>query len=139
MNQHPITGMMDTSMEKIRQMVDVNTIIGDPIACPDGTTIIPVSKVSFGFAAGGSDWPSKQPKELFGGGTGAGVSIQPIAFLVVAGGEVKILRMEATPSPVAGIVDAVPNVINTISDFIAKGKDKKAKAAEGTEENIVGE
>ena len=131
--------MMDTSMEKIRQMVDVNTIIGDPIACPDGTTIIPVSKVSFGFAAGGSDWPSKQPKELFGGGTGAGVSIQPIAFLVVANGEVKILRMESTPSPVAGIVDAVPNVINTISDFIAKGKDKKAKAAEGTETEIVSE
>ena len=139
MNQHPITGMMDTSMEKIRQMVDVNTIIGDPIACPDGTTIIPVSKVSFGFAAGGSDWPSKQPKELFGGGTGAGISIQPIAFLVVANGEVKILRMEATPSPVAGIVDAIPNAINTITDMIGKSKDKKAKAAEGTEENIIAE
>ena len=138
MTQHPIQGMMDTSMEKIRQMVDVNTIIGDPITCPDGTTIIPVSKVNFGFAAGGSDWPSKQPKELFGGGSGAGVAIQPIAFLVIANGDVKILRIEGGPtSTVDRIVDAVPGVINTITGLISKSKDKKDKAAEGTESDIV--
>ena len=66
--QHPINGLMDTSMEKIRELVDVNTIIGDPITSPDGTIIIPVSKVSFGFVAGGSDLPTKTPKEVFAGG-----------------------------------------------------------------------
>ena len=136
MNQHPIQGMMDTSMEKIRQMVDVNTIIGDPIACPDGTTIIPVSKVSFGFAAGGSDWPSKQPKEIFGGASGAGISIQPLAFLVVSNGEVKILRMEGGASAADNIVEAIPNVINTITDLFAKNKEKKAKA---TADDIIAE
>ena len=136
MNQHPIQGMMDTSMEKIRQMVDVNTIIGDPIACPDGTTIIPVSKVSFGFAAGGSDWPSKQPKEIFGGASGAGISIQPLAFLVVSNGEVKILRMEGGASAADNIVEAIPNVINTITDLFAKNKEKKAKA---TTDDIIAE
>ena len=72
--QHPINGLMGTSMEKIRELVDVNTIIGDPITSPDGTIIIPVSKVSFGFVAGGSDLPTKAPKEVFAGGSGAGIS-----------------------------------------------------------------
>ena len=82
MSEHPIQGLMSTTMQKIREMVDVNTIIGEPILSPDGTVIIPVSKVSFGFASGGSDIPSKQPKDIFGGASGAGVSIQPLYFLV---------------------------------------------------------
>ena len=130
MSEHPIQGMMDTTMEKIRKMVDVNTIIGDPITCPDGTVIIPVSKVGFGFAAGGSDWPSKQPKELFGGGSGAGISIQPIAFLVIANGEVRLLKMDADASTADRIVEAVPGVINTLSDMFGKKKDKKQKNEE---------
>ena len=93
MSEHPIQGMMSTTMQKIREMVDVNTIIGEPITSPDGTIIIPVSKVSFGFASGGSDIPSKQPKDIFGGASGAGVSIQPLAFLVVYQGNVKLLQM----------------------------------------------
>ena len=79
--QHPINGLMGTSMEKIRELVDVNTIIGDPITSPDGTIIIPVSKVSFGFVAGGSDLPTKAPKEVFAGGSGAGITINPQAFI----------------------------------------------------------
>ena len=92
--EHPIQGMMGTAMQKIREMIDVNTIIGDPITTPDGTVIIPVSKVSFGFGSGGSDWPNKNTaKDLFGGGAGAGISINPLAFLVISNGEVKLLQM----------------------------------------------
>lgn len=125
MSEHPIQGMMGTTMEKIREMVDVNTVIGDPITCPDGTVIIPVSKVGFGFAAGGSDWPSKQPKDLFGGGSGAGVSIQPLAFLVVQNGDVRILQMDSGEKNTADrMVGIVPDLVNTISGLIGK-KDKK--------------
>lgn len=122
MSDHPIQGMLGVSMEKIREMVDVNTIIGDPITTPDGTVIIPVSKVGFGFAAGGSDLPSKQPKDLFGGGSGAGVSIQPLAFLVVSKGEVKILQIDSNQNTADRVVNAVPEVINAISDIFKKDK-----------------
>lgn len=137
MNEHPIQGMMDTTMEKIHKMVDVNTIIGDPITCPDGTVIIPVSKVGFGFAAGGSDWPSKQPKELFGGGSGAGISIQPIAFLVIANGEVKLLKMDADASTADRLVESLPGVISTLSSTFGKKKDKKDKAKADESEIII--
>ena len=93
MSEHPINGLMGVTMEKIKEMVDVDTIIGKPIIAADGTTIIPVSKVSFGFASGGSDLPSKNQSELFGGAGGAGISIQPLAFLVVANGDVKLIQM----------------------------------------------
>ena len=81
---HPIDNLMNITMDKIKEMVDVNTIVGTPITAEDGTLIIPVSKVSYGFASGGSDLPTKnEKKDLFGGGSGAGVTIQPIAFLTV--------------------------------------------------------
>ena len=92
MAEHPIQGLMNVTMEKIHQMVDSNTIIGKPIITEDGTTILPVSKVSFGFASGGSDVGAKTNKQMFGGGTGAGVSIAPIAFLVISGGNVDLER-----------------------------------------------
>lgn len=123
MANHPIEGMMDTTMDKIRQMVDVNTIIGEPVVCPDGTVIIPVSKVSYGFASGGSDLPSKTQKELFGGGSGAGVSIQPVAFLVVNQGDVKVINMEFDGAA-DRVVSMVPDVVEKISELFKK-KDKK--------------
>lgn len=124
MANHPIEGMMDTTMDKIRQMVDVNTIIGEPVICPDGTVIIPVSKVSYGFAAGGSDLPTKTEKELFGGGSGAGVSIQPVAFLVVNDGNVKMLNMEYDGAT-DRIVGMVPDVVDKISELFKKNKKDK--------------
>ena len=82
--EHPIGNLMDTTMNKIKEMIDVNTIVGEPITSPDGTLIIPVSKVSYGFASGGSDLPTKKEnKDCFGGGSGAGVTIQPVEFLTV--------------------------------------------------------
>ena len=93
--EHPIGSLMDTTMEKIKEMIDVNTIIGEPITSPDGTLIIPVSKVSYGFAAGGSDLPTKKEnKDCFGGGSGAGVTIQPVAFLTVYQGDVRLVSVD---------------------------------------------
>ena len=124
MSEHPIQGLMGTTMEKIRDMVDVNTIIGDPILTPDGTTIIPVSKVSFGFASGGSDIPAKVPKELFGGGSGAGVSIQPLGFLVVHQGDVRLLEMNGPGDSMGKALGLVPDVISKISDLFKKDKEE---------------
>ncbi len=125
---------MGTTMEKIREMTDSNAIIGDAITTPDGTVIIPVSKVSFGFGSGGSDWPNKStPKELFGGGAGAGISIQPLAFLVVSKGEVKLLQMNQSENTADHMVNMVPEVIDKISGLISnvgKKKDDKKEAAE---------
>lgn len=126
--QHPIEGVMGTTMQKIKEMVDVNTIIGNPITTPDGTTIIPVSKVSFGFASGGSDLPTKDPKKTFGGGGGAGITLQPIAFLVVREGDVRLLQIATASNTADKIVNAVPEVIDKISDAFAKtGKPAEKK------------
>lgn len=122
MADHPIQGLMGTAMEKIRELVDVNTIIGDPITSPDGTIIIPVSKVSFGFVAGGSDIPSKATKEIFAGGSGAGISIHPQAFIIVQrDGDVKLLEMGATGnSAIEGIIGGVPDLISKVKDIFSK-------------------
>ena len=134
MSEHPIQGMMSTTMQKIREMVDVNTIVGEPITSPDGTIIIPVSKVSFGFASGGSDIPSKQPKDIFGGASGAGVSIQPLAFLVVYQGNVKLLQMTNDENTANNVVNMVPEVIDKISELFKKEKTGKPEKKETVEE-----
>lgn len=100
---HPIEGLMKTAMESIREMVDVNTVVGEPVETPDGTVIIPVSRVACGFVAGGGDFAAGQEdtqngdmaaKPAFGGGSGAGVSVKPIGFLVVGNGQVRLLPVD---------------------------------------------
>ncbi len=127
MSDHPIEGMMNTTLEKIKQMVDVNSIVGDPITSPDGTIIIPVSKVSYGFASGGSDIPSKsQPdKDLFGGGTGAGITINPIAFITISNGNVKLLQIDPYNSSADRVIGMVPDVVDKIGSLFNKKKDEK--------------
>lgn len=128
-DKHPIEGIMGVSMDKIREMVDVNTIIGEPITAPEGTVIIPVSKVAFGFASGGSDLPA-QAAERFAGGSGAGVTVKPEAFIVIKkDGSVQLLEMGKNTSPIEGIVDALPNVIEKIKQFMPEknGGDAKEK------------
>ncbi len=126
MAEHAINDVMKTTMEKLRSMVDVNTIIGDQITTADGTTIIPISKVSFGFASGGSDFDSKREGVNFGGGSGAGVSITPEAFLVVKDGDVKLIPMVAPPNTtVDRIVELVPGVMDKIDSYIKKAKKDK--------------
>lgn len=120
--QHTIGGIMGITMDKLKEMVDVNTIVGEPIKVDEKTTIIPISKVSFGFASGGSDLPSKNPKDLFGGGSGAGVSIQPIAFMVVTDGEAKLLQLSINASAPNAVINMIPDVVDKISDFVGKKK-----------------
>lgn len=118
-----INEILGISMEKIKEMADVNSIIGDPITTPDGTTIIPVSKVSYGFASGGSDLPSKYDKELFGGGSGAGISIKPEGFLVISpDGSAKMVTMEAADDPVSSVMSSLPGIVEKIQAFLAKRK-----------------
>lgn len=122
-DKHPIEGVMGISMDKLHEMTDVNTIIGDPITSPDGTIVIPVSKVSFGFVSGGSDLPA-QTAEKFAGGSGAGVTVKPVAFIVIKkDGEVKLMELGAKGSPVDGIVDALPGLIDKVKGMIGKKGD----------------
>ncbi len=135
MNEHPIQGLMDTTLEKIKQMVDVNTVIGDPIVTNDGTTIIPVSKIVYGFASGGSEFASKNKPDsnLFGGGGGAGVTINPVAFIAVSHGNVKLLNITSGTNEKA--IALVPEMFDKIVGLIKKDKSKE-KTNEDTEEGL---
>lgn len=119
MNNHPINGLMDTTINKIKELVDANTIIGDSITAPDGTIVIPVSKVTYGFASGGSDLPTKkETKDCFGGGAGAGVTIQPIGFLSIHNGNTRFIPIENYKNAVDRVAGIVPNVVDKITDAI---------------------
>ena len=119
----PINDLLGISIEKIKEMADVNAIIGEPIKLGDGTTIIPVSKVSYGFASGGSDLPSKYDKDLFGGGACAGVSIKPEGFLVISpDGAAKMVTMEGKTDPISSAIENVPNIIDKVTNIMNKRK-----------------
>lgn len=127
-NNHPISELMNTTMQKIREMVDVNTIVGQPITTPDGITLIPISKLSFGFASGGSDFVSKNHKpgenNTFGGGSGAGVNISPVAFLIVKGDSVRLLPVDPpAATTVDRVIEMVPEVVDKVTDFLEKKKE----------------
>ena len=124
MAEHPIQGLMNVTMEKIHQMVDSNTIIGKPIITEDGTTILPVSKVSFGFASGGTDFDGKNAanKDLFGGGSGAGVSVTPVAFLVVSNGNVRTVQLVEKVSAVDNVIASLPELVDKVVALIKKEK-----------------
>lgn len=125
---HPLPNMLETTMEKIKNMVNVNSVIGDPITTPDGVTIIPVSKISYGFGGGGSDFITKNSGATnpFGGGTGAGVKITPIAFLVIREGNVRMLPVTQPASTTADrVVEMVPDVMDRISSFVDNRAAKK--------------
>ena len=119
--KHPLNDMMRSTMEKVREMVDTNTIVGQPITTPDGVTLIPISKVSFGFGRAGGDY-GKAPKDNFGGGSAAGVKIDPVAFLVIKDGSTRVLPVAVPPtSTMERIVEKVPNIM----DKVEKHFDKK--------------
>ncbi len=123
-----LEGLMGVTMDKIREMVDVQTIIGEPMKITDDITVIPVSKVSYGFASGGSDLPAKEnPKELFGGGAGAGVTVSPVAFLVVQDGEVRMMRMDGGGDKLGDALRSLPEMIEKIGDMV-RGRQKKGES-----------
>jgi sporulation protein ytfJ len=138
--EHPIGSLMDTTMEKIKEMIDVNTIIGEPITSPDGTLIIPVSKVSYGFAAGGSDLPTKKEnKDCFGGGSGAGVTIQPVAFLTVYQGDVRLVPVDREEGTADKLVNMIPDVLKKVKGVFKKDKSESADDfSEITQDDIDG-
>jgi len=108
-----VNEVMNQTISRIKELVDVNTVVGNPITTPDGTTLIPVSKVMFGFGFGGSDGKTKSDKDSFGAGSGAGVSIVPIAFIVVSGGNVRMIYIDPpTNSPLDKVIDMVPGIID---------------------------
>ena len=130
MEKHPIESLMSTAMESLRDMIDVNTIVGDMVESKNGTVIIPVSRVSFGFAAGGSEFNvnkinkfNEDSKLPFGGGSGAGVNISPTAFLVITGDVVRLLTLDSN-SPLDRIIDLAPDIINKVSSLLDKNMEK---------------
>ena len=119
MSENKIQGIMDTTLEKIIAMVDADTVIGDPISQGD-ITLLPVSKVSFGLASGGSDFAGKGNTPLFGGGGGAGVSITPIAFIVIKGNDVKMLQIYKDESAANKAIGMLPELFEKISGLFKK-------------------
>lgn len=135
--EHPIQGLMQTAMENLKEMVDVNTIVGDPVETPNGSVVIPISKVGFGFAAGGSEyvpgaWDNNNfEKNLgtnekpFGGGSGGGVSITPVAFLVVSNTDVKLLPLDSETHLYERLIDLAPQALEKLQNaFKSKNRDK---------------
>ena len=114
--------ILSSTIEKIRDLVDTSTIIGEAIYAEGGTTIIPVSKVTYGFASGGADFPSKGSKELFGGGGGAGVTITPVAFLVINNGDVTLKHITAYDNAAERVVNLVPEMFDKVTGLMNKTK-----------------
>lgn len=141
MEHRPIESLMGTTMENIKDMVDVNTVIGDPVLTADGMTIIPISKVSFGFVAGGGDYSLEEKKGAmrtvepeglpFAGGTGAGVSVYPMGFLVVGNGQVKMLPTNYS-TPVDRVMELLPEVLGELKDVLS-GAEKETTAQDTAE------
>lgn len=128
-------GILETTIEKVKNLVNVSTIIGEPMQIEPNLSIIPVSKVTYGFASGGSDFPSKTNKELFGGGGGAGVTITPVAFLVVQDGEVSVRNITAFDNAAERVVNLVPEMFDKVTSVVNKvKKDKQPKEAAPTAE-----
>lgn len=130
MANNPIEGLIGVAMENLKTIVDANTIIGEAVKSDDGMTVIPVSKVSFGFGAGGSEFSTKpldkeDANKNFGGGAGGGVTISPIAFLVVGQEKVKLLPVGASQSATDRIIDAIPELLSKFSSMVTNIKDKK--------------
>lgn len=132
---HPLSDMMTNSMSKIRDMIDVNTVVGDPITTPGGVTIIPVTKVSIGYGAGGSDFATKNypanRDNAFGGGAGAGVNITPVAFLVVRGESVRMLPVaEPASTSMDRLIEQLPDLLDKAESIM---KQKRLAKEEGIE------
>ena len=133
MKEQSASGILGTSIEKIKDLVDVSTIIGDPIRVSDTLQIIPVSRVTYGFASGGSDFPSKSNQELFGGG-GAGITIAPVAFLVINNGSVSVKYINAAEGSVERVIGMVPDLVDKASGVIASFKNKDTSVDAAVEE-----
>ncbi|MBC9783100.1 GerW family sporulation protein [Heliobacterium chlorum] len=140
---HPIEALMRTAMESLKEMVDVNTVVGDAVQAPDGSLIIPVSRVACGFAVGGSEFSESKGQSQsasdtglpFGGGSGAGVSVQPVAFLVVHDGNVRLLPVDGN-AVAERLIDLAPQVMDKIRDLVADRGEMSEETGECDEEKV---
>ena len=138
MKEQSAAGILGTTIDKIKDMVDSRTIIGDPIDAGNGIKVIPVSKVTYGFASGGTDFPTKSSKDLFGGGGGAGVTLTPVAFLVINNGNVSIKYISEGPdASVERVVGMIPDLVDKLTEVVDKLKGKKDAPAEVVEDPSV--
>ena len=131
-NKHPISEIMGVSLENLKALVDSNTIIGEKIVVGD-VTLIPISKVSFGFATGGSELPTSHPNTPFGGGSGGGVTITPIGFISVSHGEARLMQLTTANNTADRIVNSVPDLLDRIAVLAGKKGEKAEKPAESAE------
>ena len=126
--EHPIQQLINDAMGKMREIVDSNTVIGTPITTREGTTILPVSKISFGFVSGGTDFANEKQKDLFGGAASSGASITPVGFLAIKGDSVKLIQLAENGRAVDRVLNMVPEVLDKVEGFISK--DKKSDKGE---------
>jgi len=134
-NSTPISNLTQVTLEQIKDMVDVSTIVGEPINLPNKITVIPICKVSYGFASGGSDLPSKLDKNLFGGGAGAGISIKPEGFLIVTPDGAQYVPAGPAPNdPISSTITAIPGAVEKVMGFFNKKKEEKRKFDSGETE-----
>ena len=122
MKEHPIADLLATTIERVKELADSETVVGKPIVVSDSITIIPVSKLSLGFASGGSDFPSKSQKDLFGGGGGAGITVTPKAFLVIENGSVRMLQLARDGESIDRLCNMIPDAVSQISSLLKKDK-----------------
>lgn len=141
MDHHPIESLMKTAMENLKEMVDVNKIVGDPVETPDGSVIIPISRVSFGFAAGGTEYEhmdrgsernNRSPGFPFGGGSGGGVLVQPVAFLVAGQGQVRLLPVDRN-AVFDRLIDLAPQLVEQIRALMSRRGDRRGDGVEDPE------
>ena len=125
MKENNVGGLFGITTEKIKSMVDVDSILGTPIKV-DGITIIPVSKVTYGFASGGSDFAAKNNHDLFGGGGGAGVTMAPVAFIVISNGDVQIRPISTGKDPIERAITLIPEAVDRVAGLVKSFKDKKS-------------
>ncbi len=126
MKETPINKIMEGTIEKMRSMVDTSTIIGEPIVAGD-VTLIPVSKVSYGFGSGGTDLPSKQSNDLFGGGSGGGMSISPVAFIVIENGKCRMMQISNYTSSADRAIAMIPELVDRVTELLKTEKNKDAQ------------
>lgn len=134
MAANPIEGLMNEAMGKLQHMIGANTVIGEPITTPDGATVIPVSKVSFGFGAGGSEFTAKSnaetaEKPMFGGASFGGASVKPVSFLVIKDDCIRLIPVSESMSAAEKIVDMIPELLNKFNKFLDERKAKKEQEA----------
>lgn len=138
MKEQSASGILGTTIDKIKNLVDTSTVIGEPMKVSEKITVIPISKVTYGFASGGSDFPSKNNVELFGGAGGAGITVTPVAFLVVNDDIVTIKTISTSDNQIEKVVSAVPEVVNTVTGLVNKFS-KKDEPATDVIDNISSE